>query len=154
MNPFEYMQSLAELWGQSGKGLMAAQQGMFADMAERMAKASGTEGGFAAMPAQFLEAQGLTKANESFTKLWSSAMEMSQTLARNMQKGEKPDPLTAEMLGRIFDPRAWFSSADGMDEALHRMSEGPRLADLWEVERKILLVFNTWGALRRRSLTY
>jgi class III poly(R)-hydroxyalkanoic acid synthase PhaE subunit len=154
MNPFEYMQSLAELWGQGGKGFMAAQQGLFADMAERMTKVPGTEGGFAAMPANFLEAQGLTKANEAFTKLWSSAIEMSQTLTRNMQKGDKPDPLVAEMLGRIFDPRAWFAGTDGMDEALHHLSEGPRLADLWEVERKTLRVFNAWADLRRRSLEH
>ena len=42
------------------------------------------------------------------------------------------------MLGKIFDPRAWFSGTDEVDEALQKMAEGPRLADLWNVERKLL----------------
>ena len=43
---------------------------------------------------------------------------------------------------------------DGMDQALQRMSEGPRLADLWDTERKMLNVFNAWAALRQRSLEH
>ena len=64
--------------------------------------------------------------------------EMSQTITRNMQTGEKADPAVTELLGKLFDPRAWFSSTGGMDEALQRMAEGPRLADLWDTERKML----------------
>ena len=55
-----------------------------------------------------------------------------------MQAGRQPDPLVAEMLGKIFDPSAWFSATNDLDEALQRMAEGPRLADLWDVERKFL----------------
>jgi class III poly(R)-hydroxyalkanoic acid synthase PhaE subunit len=43
---------------------------------------------------------------------------------------------------------------DGMDQALQRMAEGPRLADLWDTERKMLNVFNAWTALRQRSLEH
>ena len=154
MNPFEYMQSLAELWGRSGKDLAAAQQGMFFDMAGRMAKATGQDGASGFAPANLFDPQGLTKAGEGFATLWSSAIELSQTVTRNMQKGDKQDPLVTEMLGKIFDPRAWFAGTGGMDEALQRMAEGPRLADLWDTERKMLNVFNAWAALRRRSLEH
>ena len=41
-----------------------------------------------------------------------------------------------------------------MDQALQRMAEGPRLADLWDTERKMLTLFNAWTALRRRSLEH
>jgi class III poly(R)-hydroxyalkanoic acid synthase PhaE subunit len=41
-----------------------------------------------------------------------------------------------------------------MDEALQRMAEGPRLADLWDTERKLLDVFNAWTGLRRRSVEH
>ena len=34
------------------------------------------------------------------------------------------------------------------------MAEGPRLADLWDTERKMLNVFNAWTALRRRSVEH
>ena len=79
---------------------------------------------------------------------------MSQTISRNMQTGESENPVVAELLSKIFDPRAWFSGADGVDQALQRMAEGPRLADVWDTERKMLTLFNAWTALRRRSLEH
>jgi class III poly(R)-hydroxyalkanoic acid synthase PhaE subunit len=71
-----------------------------------------------------------------------------------MQQGKQPDPLAAELMSRLFDPRAWSSSLGGMDEALQRMAEGPRLADLWDTERKLLSVFNAWTAMRQRSIEH
>ena len=138
--------------GRGGKDLAAAQQGSFFDMASRMAKAAGQEAGLP--PVNLFDPQELTRANEAFTRLWSSAVEVSQTITRNIPGSEKPDPLVAELLGKIFDPRGWFSSMDGMDQALQRMAEGPRLADLWDTERKMLVLFNAWTALRRRSLEH
>ena len=41
-----------------------------------------------------------------------------------------------------------------MDQALQKMAEGPRLADLWDTERKMLTLFNAWTALRRRSVEH
>ena len=45
MNPFEYMQTLAELWSRSGNAFVTAQQSLFSDMTSRMAKAG--DGGLA-----------------------------------------------------------------------------------------------------------
>jgi poly[(R)-3-hydroxyalkanoate] polymerase subunit PhaE len=152
VNPFEYMQALTQLWGRSGKDLAGAQQGLFFDMMSSMAKAAGGAPGSA--PAAVFDPEGLTKANEAFAKMRSSAVELSQTLARNMQAGEQQDPLVTALLGKIFDPQAWFAGTGGMDEALQRMAEGPRLADLWDIERKMLNVFNAWTTLRRRSVEH
>jgi class III poly(R)-hydroxyalkanoic acid synthase PhaE subunit len=151
MDPVAYMRGLAELWGQGGKAFAAAQQSMFAEMAERAAKAGGRQG---AMPNPGAGAADLAAANAAFAKLWAAASELSGTITSGLHKGEAPDPVVAQMLGHIFDPRVWFSSTDDMDEALQRLSEGPRLADLWDIERKFLNVFNTWIALRRRSLEH
>jgi class III poly(R)-hydroxyalkanoic acid synthase PhaE subunit len=150
MDPLAYMRGVAELWGQGGKVFAEAQQAMLSDMAERMkVSADGQPPGI-----QGLAGSGeLAAANAAFTQLWSSASELSATITKGVQAGEKPDPLVAEMLGRIFDPSVWFS-AGNMDEALQRLAEGPRLADLWDVERKFLGVFNAWVALRRRSLEH
>jgi class III poly(R)-hydroxyalkanoic acid synthase PhaE subunit len=123
-------------------------------MASRLATATGQEGAPGSAPVTFFDLQGMTKANEAFAKLWSSAIELSQTVTRNAQQGKKQDPLVTDLLGKVFDPRAWFSSMDGMDQALQRMAEGPRLADLWDTERKMLNVFNAWTALRQRSLEH
>src|SRR6516164_11629659 len=143
------MQALAQIWTRSGKDFAAAQQNMFADMTKRMAEAAARPAGSA--PAGFFQPQELASANEAFGTLWKSALQLSQSITRTMQQGKRSDPLIAEVLSRLFDPRAWFSSLGGMDEALQRMAEGPRLADLWDTERKLLNVFNAWTALRRRS---
>ncbi|MGB6439143.1 MAG: hypothetical protein WBE89_07435, partial [Methyloceanibacter sp.] len=79
MDPFEYMQALAQLWGRGGKDLAAAQQGRFFDMLSGMAKAVGAEGAPSAVPAAFFDPQGLSQANETFEKLRSAAVELSQT---------------------------------------------------------------------------
>jgi polyhydroxyalkanoate synthase subunit PhaE len=152
MDPLEYMRGLADLWGQGGKAFAAAQQTMLADAAERMAKTTG--GPSAAMPHVGVASADLAAANAAFAKLWSSATELSATVTQGLQKGEAPDPIITEMLGRIFDPRLMFASTDDMDEALQRLSEGPRLSDLWDTERKFLAVFTAWMALRRRSLEH
>jgi hypothetical protein len=149
MTPFEYMQALAHMWARGGKDFAAAQQSILADMSRRMPEVASGQAGSA--PGGLAEPQGVAAANEAFATLWTSALGLSQSITRIMQQGNKPDPLIAEVLSKLFDPRAWFSSLGGMDEALQRMAEGPRLADLWDTERKLLNVFNAWAALRRRS---
>jgi polyhydroxyalkanoate synthase subunit PhaE len=152
MDPAQYMEALAELWGQGGQNFMAAQQNLLRDMAERFAKAGG--GTPAGAPANLFDPVAMAQANEAFGRLWSSAAELSQTFARNLQQGKKPDPLVSGLLGRIFDPSAWFAGNEGMDSALNRLAQGPRLADMWNTERQMLAVFNAWTALRRRSLEH
>jgi class III poly(R)-hydroxyalkanoic acid synthase PhaE subunit len=144
------MQAIAELWERCGKDFAAAQRNLFFGMA----KAARQEGASGALPASIFDTEGLTQANQAFGKLWSSAIELSRTISRSIQGGEKHDPIVAGLLGKIFDPRAWFSGTDGMDQALQRMAEGPRLADLWDTERKMLTLFNAWTALRRCSLEH
>ena len=41
-----------------------------------------------------------------------------------------------------------------MDDVLGRMAEGPRFADLWEVERLYARVLQAWTNLRRRGLEH
>ena len=95
------MKYMAELWGRGGKDFASAQQKFLAEMG----KATSGEA-FKAMPA--FDPQGLVQANDAFSKMWSSALELSQTLSRNIQSGEKQEPVVGELLGKIFDPRAWF----------------------------------------------
>jgi class III poly(R)-hydroxyalkanoic acid synthase PhaE subunit len=151
MDPAQYMKALAELWGQGGQSFMAAQQNLLRDMAERMGTAGAAPPG---AQTNLFDPAAMTQANEAFGRLWSSAAELSQTFARNLQQGKEPDPLVSGLLGRIFDPSAWFAGTDGMDAALNRLAQGPRLADMWNTERQMLAVFNAWTALRRRSLEH
>lgn len=152
MNPFEQqMQSLAALWGEGGKAYLAAQQSLLAGMGDAMAKAAA---GGQAPPSLQPDLQGFEAARQDFSKLWSSATDLSAALAKTLQSPGQASPQAAEMLAKIFDPRGWFSATGEMDQTLQRLAEGPRLADLWNVERKVLAVFNAWTAMRRHSLTH
>src|SRR3954451_12644520 len=152
MNPFEQMQSLADLWGKSGKAFATAQQGLFSGMADTMAKAAGA-GDTASFQAFAPDTQGFEAARQDFSKLWSSASELSTALTKTL-KADQANPLMAEMLAKIFDPRGWFSATNEVDQTLQRMAEGPQLADLWNTERKFMAVFNAWVAMRRHSLEH
>src|SRR4051794_9931763 len=121
-------------------------------MADTMAKAAGL-GDTAAFQAFAPDTQGFEAARQDFAKLWSSASDLSAALTRNL-KADQANPLMAEMLAKIFDPRGWFSATNEVDQTLQRMAEGPCLADLWNVERKFVAVFNAWVAMRRHSLEH
>ena len=126
---------------------------MFADLARRMAEAAGATSRVCA--GRIFPAAGLGLGQPRLSRRYGNRRSwLSQSITRTMEQGKKPDPLVAELMSKLFDPRAWFSSLGGMDEALQRMAEGPRLADLWDTERKLLNVFNAWTAVRRRSIEH
>jgi hypothetical protein len=157
MDPFDTMKALAGMWNQSGAALLAAQQNMFLDMARRMGAIPGTAASgqsASEQPLRFPDTAALAKAGQDFAKLWASAMDISKAATQQFRHGAEPHPVVTEMLGKIFDPRLWFGSTDNMDEALNRFAEGPRLADLWVIERKFSAVFNAWVALRQRNLEH
>jgi polyhydroxyalkanoate synthase subunit PhaE len=154
MNPFEqHMQSLADLWSQSGKAFVTAQQSLFSGMADTMAKATGM-GDKATFQALTPDTEGFETARQELSRLWSSASELSAALTKHLQGADQANPHVSEMLAKIFDPRGWFSATNEVDQTLQRMAEGPRLADLWNVERKFIAVFNAWVAMRRHSLEH
>src|SRR3954463_3762012 len=153
MNPFEQIQSLADLWGKSGKAFATAQQGLFSGMADTMAKAAGA-GDTASFQAFAPDTQGFEAARQDFSKLWSSASELSSALTKNLQGADQANPLMTEMLAKIFDPRGWFSATNEVDQTLQPMAWGPRLADLWNTERKFMAVSNSWVAMRRHRLEH
>jgi len=152
MNPFDQMQSLADLWNQGGQAYLTAQQGLFTGMADTMAKAAG-RGDTAAFQALAPDTQGFEAARQDFAKLWSSASELSSALTRNL-KADQANPQVAAMLAKIVDPRGWLGATNEVDQTLQRMAEGPQLADLWNTERKFIAVFNAWTAMRRHSLEH
>jgi class III poly(R)-hydroxyalkanoic acid synthase PhaE subunit len=101
--------------------------------------------------------KGLEEARRAFERSWSAAQNLSSSLTKGMQGNDgsgSSDPIIAAMLARILDPRGWMSATNEVDEALQRMAEGPRLADLWNVERQLAEVFTAWIRLRQRSLEH
>ena len=100
MNPFEQMQSLADLWSQSGKAFVTAQQGLFSGMADTMAKAAGA-GDQASFQAFAPDTKAFEAAQQDFSKLWSSASELSAALTKNLQGADRDDPHVANILGPV-----------------------------------------------------
>jgi class III poly(R)-hydroxyalkanoic acid synthase PhaE subunit len=103
------------------------------------------------------DSAALEEARRSFEKSWSAAQALSSSLSEGLQRGDgagQSDPIVSAMLARIFDPRGWMSATNEVDEALQRMAEGPRLADLWNVERQFAEVFRAWARLRQRSFEH
>ena len=149
MNPFESMQALADLWGKGAEAMASACPPEMKAAADGMSKAFGIWQG--------PDSTALEEARRSFEQSWSSAQELSSSLTRGMQSADgagSSDLIVAAMLARILDPRGWTSATNEVDEALQRMAEGPRLADLWNVERQFAEVFNAWVRMRQRSFEH
>jgi hypothetical protein len=41
-----------------------------------------------------------------------------------------------------------------MSEAIEKMAQGPRLADVWDIDRKMALVFGAWMDMRQKLASY
>lgn len=149
MNPFESMQALADLWGKGAQAMASAYPQDVKAMADGMSEAFGAW----SVP----DNKGLEEARRAFEQSWSAAQDLSSSLTKGMQGSDgsgSSDPIVAAMLARILDPRGWMSATNEVDEALQRMAEGPRLADLWNVERQFAEVFNAWVRMRQRSFEH
>jgi hypothetical protein len=149
MNPFESMQALADLWGKGAEALASTYPPEARAVADEMSKAFGV----GSVP----DTAALEEARRSFEQSWSAAKELSASLSDGLQRGDgagQSDPIVSAMLARIFDLRGWMSATNEVDEALQRMAEGPRLADLWNVERQFAEVFWAWARLRQRSIEH
>jgi polyhydroxyalkanoate synthase subunit PhaE len=148
MNPFESMQALADLWGKGAQAMASAYPPDAEAAVDGMRKAFL---GFAPND------DGLEEARSAFERSWSTAQELLSSLSKGLQGGHASapsDPVVTAMLAKIFDPRGWMSATNEVDEALQRMAEGPRLADLWNVERQFAEVFAAWIRLRQRNLEH
>ena len=102
------------------------------------------------------DAQAFESARQAYAETWTSAQAISAALAKGLRtaEGQGNDAMTAAILTEDFDPKGWLSATSEVDEALNRMAEGPRLADLWNVERKLAAVYAAWLELRRCNLEH
>jgi len=56
------------------------------------------------------------------------------------------------MLGRLMEKPAGFAAGNEMSEAIEKMAQGPRLADVWDIDRKMALVFGAWMEMRQKPV--
>jgi len=58
------------------------------------------------------------------------------------------------MLARLSEKPAGFGDGNELSAAIERMVQGPRLADVWDIDRKIALAFSAWIEMRQRLASY
>jgi hypothetical protein len=160
----DHVKAFTDFWTAQGQSFMQAQQQAGKAIADGIqALASGT---MPEVPAETsATAADLARATQSLTALWSAATALSAALMKMTPVGGvSPDPATAGTTARdamveatfrnMIDPHHWMAGLGEMDEVLGRMAEGPRLADLWEVERRYARVLQAWMVVRRRNLEH
>lgn len=96
----------------------------------------------------------LAQASKSVMDLWSAAAAICGKLATAVPVNPGGNGILEATFRKIVDPRSWIGGTGEMDDVLGRMAEGPRFADLWEVERRYAGVLQAWMNVRRRGLEH
>jgi polyhydroxyalkanoate synthase subunit PhaE len=81
--------------------------------------------------------------------LWQSFSESSKQIAEAWSGSMAPFMLT-----RLLEHPQGFSAGNEMSETIEKMAQGPRLADVWDIERKMALVFGAWMEMRQKLASY
>ena len=81
--------------------------------------------------------------------LWQSFAESSKQIAEAWSGSMAPF-----MLARLLEHPQGFAAGNEMSEAIEKMAQGPRLADVWDIDRKIALVFGAWMEMRQKLTSY
>jgi hypothetical protein len=156
MNPLDYSKAVTDFWSAQGRALLQAQEQVGRALAEGMqAAASGKIPKMPSMPDNLsAEADDLARAARSVIKLWSAATAACGKLATVFPSIAGGGGIAEATLRKMVDPRSWTAAAGGLDEVLGRMAEGPRFADLWEIERRYAGVLQAWMNVRSRGLEH
>jgi polyhydroxyalkanoate synthase subunit PhaE len=145
----DHLKALFDFWAKGGTSVAAAQEKMFKDFADQMGK------GYMLPMAAFTPGNAdFQKATEALREVMLSSLQLPGSVVRPHGPGESGDGVTVELLQKIFDPREWLSATGYMDETVRRITEGPKLADLWQVEGKFLAVMRAWMETRTHSVEH
>jgi hypothetical protein len=155
MNSLDYAKSFTDFWTAQGQALKKAQEQVGQAFADNMQTvASGTLPRLPSMPTDLSAGVAdMTRAGQSVMEMWSAATAMCSKLATAFPAAGG-DATVDATFRNIIDPRSWMAGTGEMDDVLGRMAEGPRFADLWEVERRYAHVLQAWMNLRRRGFEH
>jgi polyhydroxyalkanoate synthase subunit PhaE len=156
MNPFDYAKAAADFWTAQGHALMKAQQQAGRALADGVqAMATGTLPTLPEMPTDLSAGiADLANAGQSVMAMWSAASAMYRRLATTLPATSGGDTTVEATFRKMIDPRSWMAGTGEIDDVLGHMAEGPRFADLWEVERRYARVLAAWMTVRRRGLEH
>src|SRR5712671_7557331 len=81
--------------------------------------------------------------------LWKSFSESSKQIAEVWSSSMAPF-----MFARLLEHPGGFAVGNEMSVAIEKMAQGPRLADVWDIDRKMALVFGAWMEMRQKLSVY
>jgi len=84
-----------------------------------------------------------------WAKLWQTMAESSNRMVEAWSGSMAPF-----MLARLSEKPAGFGDGNELSAAIERMVQGPRLADVWDIDRKIALAFSAWIEMHQRLASY
>ena len=156
MTASDYTKALLEFWKSQGDALMQAQAQAGKALADGMqAMTAGMLPGMPAFPTDISAgAAELAQVSTSLMELWSAATAMSGKLATSLPTESRGDETVEATWLKIVDPRSWLGGTGEMDDVLGRMAEGPRFADLWQIERLYGRVIHAWMTVRRCGMEH
>jgi poly[(R)-3-hydroxyalkanoate] polymerase subunit PhaE len=156
MNLLDYSKVLTDFWSAQGRALLQAQEQVGKAFAEGLqSAAAGKLPPIPTMPPNLSpEAEDLGRAVQSMVGLWSAATAACNKLITTVPSLAGGDGVVEATFRKMLDPRSWTSATGGLDDVLGRMAEGPRFADLLEIERRYASVLQAWVNLRRCSLEH
>src|SRR5947209_2320984 len=82
-------------------------------------------------------------------KLWRTMAESSNRMVEAWSGSMAPFMLT-----RLSEKPAGFGDGNEVSAAIERMAQGPKLADVWDIDRKMALAFGAWLEMRQRLASY
>jgi hypothetical protein len=149
MAEIDYMKVLSESWATAGNALTAAQQRMFKDMAEQMRNGFM----FPFLPSAVGESS-VPGADDAFRQFFLSALRIPETIGNPLASGKSADGAVSDLLQKLLDPKAWLSATGSMDQTVRRIIEGPKLADLGQIETKFLSLMKAWTETRTYTIEH
>ena len=140
----EYPNPFAEFWKIGESSILSERMKM---LAESFGK------GFPLPLSGVSDNAHLAKSTQQFRDLVESCLKLSKEFTPSASSS-KSDELTAELLQKILDPREWLNATGLVDDAVRRLTEAPKLSDLWQVEGKYLALMQAWGEVRALSVEH
>jgi polyhydroxyalkanoate synthase subunit PhaE len=98
---------------------------------------------------------GLGADAAAMAEWWRSWLGLGTSLGAAMPGMAQPGQVAGEALGRFLDPMSLLlASGSQVGETIRKMTEGPRLADLGAVERRMGKVMQLWLQVQQAARAY
>jgi polyhydroxyalkanoate synthase subunit PhaE len=89
----------------------------------------------------------IADAIAQWSENWRKVADFSADVGEAWSKSMLPFMLT-----RAAEKPAGFG--DELGEAIERLAQGPKLADVWDIDRKLMNAFVAWSRMRQKMIAY